>query len=182
MRKPTQLDERLAFYARNKKWLDEWFRLRKEFCDAASMFYADLLVDSRPPGADVSFEHKGYYRRWRLCRSEWETDGNGDRPCIWLEWNQESTFADGHLTFGIRCDPSMPPNQAAFRRAIEGSHLTAHEIGTDSSSWRVFFPRDRMPPASGEYWKDLHSYRNDLSEFINEKWIVLANVIDRALE
>lgn len=181
----NKLEERFAFYARHEEQLEEWFRLRKEFREKASLFYAGLdniRSDPRMVGAIVKFDHGGYYRRLRLFKREWDADGRGDKPSIWLEWNQDSTFADGHLTLGIRCDSNAPPSQATFRSALEKSDLTDCELGDDSSAWRVFMGRNRMPPPGAEYWKELSIYRNRLAEFIVGRWIVLSDVVDEALK
>ena len=180
----NKLEERLAFYARHEEHLEEWFRLRKDFREEASRFYArldEIRLDDRMSDANVRFDNAGYYRRLRLFKAEWNTDGRGDKPCVWLEWNQDSTFADGHLTLGIRCEPKMSPNQATFRKVVKKLGLTDYDCGNDSSHWRVYLGRNRMPSPQAEYWKDLTSYRNDLTKFVVGRWVVLSDVVDEAL-
>ena len=177
-----QLDARLSFYARNEKWMDEWLPLKDELCKRATIFYGRLLDGTVPSGALMRFENKGFYRQLRLYKSEWDTDGGGDRPCIWLEWTQETTFVSGSLRLGIRCQPKVPPTQIAFSKALQESSLTGFELGNDTSSWRVYCDRPRIPPPDPpEYWENLRQYHKTLADFVREQWFVLSGVVDEAL-
>lgn len=180
----NKLEERFAFYARHEKQLEEWFRLRKDFREEASRFYSRLDLIRRDAGLSrvtVKFDNAGYYRRLRFFKDEWNTDGRGDKPSIGLEWNQDSTFTDGHLTFGIRCEAKMPPSQADFEEALKKHGRTDYELSKDSSPWRVYLRRNRIPPPDAEYWKDLSKHRDDLVNFVQKHWLVLSEVVDEAL-
>lgn len=181
------LTEKLAFYARHERLLDEWIALRDEFHAAADGFFSSVL-DRRVPRDAVlgrsEFQWQGRrYRQLVLTRNNWESPGDGSQPSVWFEWNDETTFVKGHLMLGVRCNPNTGPTQQAYRAALK--HLRqdagAWNIGHDKSYWRVSLDRNGLPSPAADYWKDLSGYRDDLAHFICKRWNTLAEAVDIAI-
>jgi len=183
-----QVSERVAFYLRHQKRIEEWLALKSEVGQEAHNFYCSLVepLEQATEGLDGNPVLFSRLEGWGppksfLHRPEWGSGNAQGHPlmAIGIEWPSSSTtFSNSYSGVWINLEEVHKPitgNLFATLRPVISDVLNAKSptMAWPSSSgwWPVW--RYEEPP-SGEYWRNLEVYSSNIVDAICHLWKILS--------
>lgn len=181
-------DERVRFYLKHQKLIEEWARLAEPACSEATKFLESCGEDIQTLCADLGEAVTVHqllddpsWPRIFLVRPAWQLTEREPLVGIGLEWNRRNvSFAGRSRVYtGMRVAISAERGRELRDRLKERVGAMRGKHGyTASASWPAW---RYVPPPDGEYWDDLTPYRNQLIESVRSAWNLFAPEVDALL-
>ena len=175
-------DDKIVFYFEHQRHIDEWASLPRQAREATSEWLRTVSVDlataANDLGADLYEKLDDAWPLVGLRHRSWPMSIDGTpRVLVALSWQHNAaTFAGQTAPFvGVRtAEPNTEgrDDAASVRAAVR----VAAGAWLHSPYWALY----RYERATGEYWKDLRPYREQLLATVSEVWDLAAPLLDGA--
>lgn len=181
-------DDRLQFYLRNRKRLEEWASLGKEArqatVDAFIGLGTQIGVLGTGLGAETWPEANGDFPSFGMFRSTWPRSGEAPLLSVRLEMNRRvvdpaSAAAAPYVGVAVR-DPTQAGDTLNDRLRALGTGPLAGEKKFKRLS--VWWPAHRPVVAGESWWESPDQWFELMIRALEETWSTFAPGIDGALE
>lgn len=179
-------DERIKFYLKHRRYIEEWANTRNDLCEFVHEFYWSLVDELQVAfeacddiaGDELSIRADDTWKDWPgivLRRTDWPR--GQDDPAVRFQWRRgkgyEADFSPGRTpTCGVRA----PNHHEHF-----SSESCREDYPNRSNHWPVY---DYVEVPQGEFWEgdNIATHRKHVIELILNAWRDLAPLVDEALD
>lgn len=181
-------NERIRFYFRNSKQIEEWAALRIEAAAAVHQWLCEIEPDvhnlATELGLDVEVEvETAETQGWpffRLLRQHWRCGRTGPPPVsVILQWARTSTtLCESNLPYVALASGKEDPIGTALRRSAAVQDVRKSRKDQPATPYMVGWGR---VPLSGAFPKTADDYRAALVEALRKAWTDYAHHVDAAV-
>ncbi len=187
-----QLSERVRFYLKYQRRIDEWAKIRDEAAGEAHGFFASLAGPLRQHGDDDCLLYANLDRteppKLFLYKPAWRPDPDrAPRVAIGLEWPQTPSFDSAYT--GVWVNRAFKAESAKLYPALLtelGRVLPGFGVKARVPAYRPtgqWWPAFRVEAPPEGYWtpKGLAAYSDQLRSSVLDLWTLTSTTIDNVI-
>jgi len=186
-------DERVAFYLKHQRRIEEWAALAEDSALVAHEFLCSLSDDlerfAEESGTEITVEKdpdNPSYPSFLLALPEWYTTPSRDelRTAVGVTWHRTNNLG---FTIPERCAHTgvwANRNLAGgleLSRQLKAAFGDAGLLRENELKSYVWWPAYRWEIASGDFWKDLSPYRQQILASIRFFWTTFVPIMRATL-
>jgi hypothetical protein len=169
-----KIDQKVVFYLKHKKQIDEWGNLGKRVPPLAHKFFASLfpLLEDRaaalPGNPKVAHELESNYPKLKLYDPRWTNSEGQLLTFIGHEYYKKTDFLNSYA--GIWVD-KVRDKSGLLHGLIKGrvaDRVSQHDL--QYGSWWVIYRYQK--PSSDNYWEHLDEFGAHIVDSICQYWTV----------
>jgi len=181
-------DERVAFYLRNRKQLEEWFEIRAEAAAAMDEWLALLKPEVETLVAELagdveliaSLGEEQQFPGFFLKRISWPGTDRDATVLIGLQWSRGKTLlATGSGPWVVVRSEKATPVGSGLRDNDEFTARRKERKDKSSQSWAAY--GSVLPLPEEPFPEQADGYRRVLLDSIRQAWKAYADLVDKAL-